>query len=180
MALQFTSIALALKLKLPPEALERHLAASPEIVTHELVTQILQYEQQHKLGYFAALEFYQDNVAIEPDLFAAVSNINWVVTNMVRNEIRIKLRPAFSNVRFESIQILANTLPGVRCNAANVQEQLLEHFDLGTVKVNLKATLIQKIQDHEAAQRIAKNLAYQWLKASFKQVDVTSSKVISN
>ena len=98
---------------------------------------------------------------------------------MVRNEIRIKLRPVFSTIKFETIQLLAYTLPSVRVNDTSLTEKLLEHFSATTVKVNLTATLVQKFSDKEAAEKLAKNLAYQWLKGSFASVDVTSCKVVS-
>ena len=179
MTLQFTSVSLSMKLTLPDEALERHLAASPSVVTEEIVTQVKKYETDHRLGYFPALDFYIDNGGIDSDLTDALQNIAWVATNMVRNEIRSKLRPVFSTIKFETIQLLAYTLPSVRINDPKFTEKLLEHFSTTTVKVNLTATLVQKFSDHHAAETLAKNLAYQWLKASFVVVDVSSSKVVS-
>jgi hypothetical protein len=168
-----------MKVIVPDEALERHVVASPQIVTAEIVTQIIKYEKENQLGYFSALDFYVTNNVLESDLVDALNNISWVVTNMVRNEIRTRLRPVFSNIKFESIQILANTLPSVRVNDEHVTEKLMEHFSPGTVKVNLTATLIQKFSDKKAAESLAKNLAYQWLKGSFASVVMSGVKAIN-
>jgi len=183
MALSFTSIALSLVVKVPAASLQ-NIAASPDVVSHErvsheLVTQVLAYEQQQKLGYYPALDYFIANDAIEPELVAALQNISWAVTSMVRNEIKLRLRPAFSNIKFETIQTFAYTMPNVRGNEANKAEILLEHYDVSRVKVNLIVSLIQKVADKKAAQSFAKNLAYRWLKASFDELTITSSTVIS-
>ena len=179
MSLQFTTVAVAIKVTVPVEALQRHLAASPSVVTDELVKQVLQYEHQQQLGYFPALDYYIQHKAIDSDLVDALQNISWVVSNMVRNEIRIKIRPVFSTIKFQSIQLLANTLPTVRTSDPNITNKLTEHFSLTNVKVNLMATLIQKFADNEASEARAKSLMYQWLKSSFDSIEVTSSKVVS-
>ncbi len=178
MSLNFTSIALSLVVIVPDQSLEQQLAASPHVVTDELVEQIIKYEQQYQLGYYPALDFFIQNKAVETDLIDAVQNISWVVTSMVQNEVKIKLRPAFSNIKFETIQPLAYTMPTVRPTDMHSLEKLSEHFSLSTVKLNLIATLIQKVVDKPAAQSFAKNLAYRWLKDSFADVKITSSAVI--
>jgi hypothetical protein len=42
------------------------------------------------------------------------------------------------------------------------------------VKVTLLATLIQRFEDGEAAEKMAKSMAYRWLNNRFEQVEVTS------
>jgi hypothetical protein len=179
MILQFTTVSLSMKLVVPEDSLERHLAASPSIVTEEIVSQVKKYEREHHLGYFPALDYYINNDAIDADLTDALQNIIWVVTNMVRNEVQIKLRPVFSNIKFESIQTLAYTLPSVRMSDQQLTEKLREHFSLTTVKITLSATLIQKISDKKQAEKIAKNLAYQWLKGSFSSVEISGCKALN-
>lgn len=179
MALQFTVIALSLKVQVPYESLDRHLAASPAVVSEELAQAVLAYEAQHHLGYFASLDYYIEQQAMDDDLIAAVNNISWVVSDLARNEIRAKLRPVFSSIKFEAIQMLIHSLPAVRPSDPQVLARLMEHFDLTIVKLNLKATLIQKMADHAAAEKIASNLAHRWLKNSFVSVDVTGVKVVT-
>lgn len=178
MSLNFTSIALSIVVIVPKEAMGQHIAASPLIVSNELVSNIMQYEQQNQLGYYPALDFYIQNNAFEADLIDAVKNITWVVTSMVRNEVKIKLRPAFSNIKFETIQPIAYTMPAVRPADPDKVEKLTEHFSLSTVKLNLIASLIQKVVDKQAAQSFAANIAYRWLKDSFDDVNVTSTTVV--
>ncbi len=179
MILNFTSIAISLVVIVPEESLAQHLAASPKAVSEELVAQIIQYEQQHQLGYYPALDYFIQNEVFDQDLIDAVRNIAWVVTGMVRNEVKIKLRPAFSNIKFENIQPLAYTMPTVRVTDTHKSEKLNEHFSLSTVKLNLIATLIQKVVDEQAARSFAGNLVYRWLKDSFSDLKITSTTVVN-
>jgi len=179
MGLQFTTISLSMTVVVPEDALEQHIAASPTIITEEIVMAVKNYEQEHKLGYFPAIDFYINNGGVDSDLLDAMQSISWVVTTMVRNEIRIKMRPVFSKIKFDTIQSLSHTLPTVRISDENLTQKLMEHFNTMTVKVNLTATMIQKFSDTAAAEKLAKNLTYQWLKDSFSIVTVNSSKALN-
>ena len=179
MNLQFTQIALSLIVQVPDAALERHLAASPSVVGAELARQVLEYEQQHHLTYFPAIDYFIQNGGLEPELLDALQNISWVVTNMVRNELRIKLRPVFSALKFEAIQTTAYTLPTIRPHDANVLDKLIRHYSATTVKVNIIATLIQKTLDASAAEKAATSMCYRWLRPQFSHIEVTSSTVLA-
>ena len=179
MNLQFAKIALALQVEVPESSLERHLAASPSVVGVELANQVLAYERLHHLGYFPAIDYFIENGGVEQELLEALQNISWVVTNMVRNELRIKLRPVFSTLRFEAIQTLAYTMPNVRANDPNALDKLIRHYSATSVKVNIIATLIQKHLDIDAAEKAATNLCYRWLRPHFSHIEVTSSTSVS-
>ena len=179
MILQFTQIALALVVEVPEASLERHLAASPRVVGAELARQVLDYERQHHLTYFPAIDYFINNGGLEPELLDALQNISWVVTNMVRNELRIKLRPVFSALKFEAIQTTAYTLPNIRPHDANALDKLIRHYSAMTVKVNIIATLIQKVRDTSAAEKTAINMCYRWLRPHFSHIEVTSSTILS-
>ena len=179
MSLQFTQVAVTMLLQVPEASLSRHLAATPSIVGAELAQKILAYEHSHHLGYFPAIDYFIQQGGIDPELLDALQNITWVVTNMVRNEIRSRLRPVFSQIKFETIQTTAYTLPAVRPNDRNVQDKLIQHYSATRVKVTIVATLIQKIQDGEMAAKMATSMCYRWLKPHFEHVEVTSSTVVS-
>ena len=100
------------------------------------------------------------------------------MTNLVRNEIRIRLRPVFSLIKFEQIKTLAYTLPSVRPGDNNVLDKLIAHYSATTVKLNILATLIQKFHDEHAAEKMATSMCYRWLKPQFETFEVTSSTVI--
>ena len=180
MSLNFTRVAISLQVRVPETALERHLAASPHVVAENLAEQVMAYEQEHALGYYPAIDFFQQHGGIEPELIDALENIAWVLTSMVRNEIRLRLRPVFSNLKIESLKTLAFTMPTVRPGQQNARANLIEHFSATSVKVNLMATLLQKIVDLKAAGRMAESMCYRWLKDHFSNIEVTSVHVLDD
>lgn len=180
MALNFTRVALSLQVSVPETSLERHLAASPRIVAENLAEQVMHYERTHALGYYPAIHFFQEQGGIEPELMDALDNISWVLTSMVRNEIRLRLRPVFSQLKVESLKTIAFTMPTVRPGQQNAKANLISHFSATSVKVNLIATLLQKIVDTRAAGKMAESMCYRWLKDHFAAVEVTSVHVLGD
>lgn len=178
MALNFTSVAISLQVRIPETSLERHLAASPRVVAENLAEQVMAYERENMLGYYPAINFFQAHGGIEPELIDALENISWVLTSMVRNEIRLRLRPVFSQVKIESLKTIAFTMPTVRPGQNNTKAKLIEHFSATSVKVNLIATLLQKVVDTRAAAKMAESMCYRWLKEHVAAIDVTSVHVL--
>lgn len=178
MNLNFTRVALTFNVTVPEKVLEKHIAASPQVVGAELARQVIAYETAHKLGYYPALDYFQQQGGIERELLDALDNIAWVVTSMVRNEIRIRMRPVFSKLQFENLQIQAYAMPAVRPGNPNALALLAQHYSATSVKVSLIATLIQKLADPEAAARMAEGMIYRWLKEHFSHIEVTSSHTL--
>ena len=177
-ALSLVKVAVALTVKVPNEALERHLACSPPVVGAELADQVQAYERSHRLGYYPALEFFRENGGVEDNLLDAADHIAWMSANLVREEVRSKLRPVFSSVSFQAIQPLAFTLPAVRPGELNARHRLTEHYTPDTIKLTLLVSSFLKRQDPEALQRWARHLLWRWLKPSFAAMEVTSAKVV--
>jgi len=178
MTLNFTRVALTFNVTVPEKALEKHMAASPHVVGAELARQVVDYEARHKLGYYPALDYFQQQGGIESELLGALENIAWVVTSMVRNEIRIRMRPVFATLEFENLQIQAYTLPAVRPGNPNALALLTQHYSATIVKVSLIVTLIQKHVDAEAAAKMAESMIYRWLKEHFSHIEVTSAHTL--
>lgn len=179
MSLNFTRVAVSLQVSVPETALERHLAASPRIVAENLAEQVMRYERENQLGYYPAIDFFQQHGGVEPELIDALENISWVLTSMVRNEIRLRLRPVFSQLKIESLKTLAFTMPTVRPGQQNDHLKLVEHFSATSVKANMIATLLQKIVDTESAAKMTRSMCYRWLKEHFDHIDVTSVHVLN-
>lgn len=180
MTLNFTRVAVSLQISVPETALERHLAASPHVVAENLAEQVMAYERKHALGYYPAIDYFQQHGGVEPDLINALENISWVLTSMVRNEIRLRLRPVFSQLKIESLKTLAFTMPTVRPGQQNDRARLIDHFSATSVKVNMVATLLQKIVDSHAAAKMAESMCYRWLQDHFHSVNVTSAHVLAD
>ena len=158
--------------------MQGHLAASPYIVGEELAQQISQYVSENRLGYYPAIDFFQENGAIEQDLLDAIGSISWLLTNLVRDEVRVRLRAAFSSIRFESLQTQAFTMPGIRPGQNNGFQLLTEHYTPDQVKVNIVASLVRKKESQYEAEQMAKHLVCRWLKNSFESLEITNVKAI--
>lgn len=178
MVLQLSKVAMAIRLQLPLESLANHVVASPVVVGENIAQQVHAYAIREGLGYYPAIDYFQQQTGIDPDLITALENISWIATGMVRNEIRIRMRPVFSTIKFESLQTIAYTMPNIRPGQKDALPQLIKHFTADTVKVNLNATLIQKINDPQFAEKLASSMAYRWLKPHFVDVDVTGVKFL--
>ena len=176
-ALNLTKVALALRVKLPHEALARHVAASPEVVGTELAKQVQAFVGQEKLGYYPPVDYLRSQAAVDLALLDALEQIAWVSSNMAREEIRVRLRPVFSSVRFESIHANAYTMPSVRPGHPNAFADLAEHYTPTTVKVDLLVTMIQK-SEGTGLERLAEQMAVRWLKGRFAAFEVTSARSV--
>jgi len=178
MVLHFSKVAITLNVTIPERELEQHIAATPAIVGSELAQQVIDYEQQHKLGYYPAIDYFQQQGGVDADLINTLQGISWVATNLVRNEIRTRMRQVFSNIQFEGIQALAYTLPSIRPGQANVRHKLINHYSAMVVKVSLLVTMIQREENAESTGQMAKSMCYRWLKEHFKAIEVTSVSVL--
>ncbi len=178
MVLQLSKLAMALRLQVPLEALQRHVAASPVVIGEEIANYVYAYARDMHLNYYPALDYFSNETSIDPQLIEALGNISWVVTGMVRNEIRTRMRPVFSAIQYESIQTLVFTMPSIRPGHADSLPRLVQHFTADVVKVNLNATLIQHFQDARFAEKMAESMANRWLKPHFVDVSVGGVKFL--
>ncbi|MBI3561491.1 MAG: hypothetical protein HY080_07230 [Gammaproteobacteria bacterium] len=178
MVLQLSKVALGLRLQVPMEAIERHVAASPRVVGESIAQQVQHYATTQHLGYYPAIDFFLTQAGVDKELIDALENISWIVTGMVRNEIRIRMRPVFSTIQYEALSTLAFTMPTVRPGQNDALVLLSQHFTADVVKVNLNATLIQHFQDENFAEKMTSSLAYRWLQPHFTQMEVTSVKYV--
>lgn len=175
MSIQLNKVELNILVTLPEHVFERHLPSSPYVVGTELADQVVAYVREHELGYYPALDFFEQNGGLDPELLEAASHISWFVANLVRDEIRRKLRSIFASLNFQSVQTVAFTMPGVRPSQLNAYTELVEHYTPDTIKVGLVAGVFQKRENDEALARWASNTAYRWLKNSFENFEVTSA-----
>jgi len=178
MSLHVARVALNLVVRLPEHVFERHLPASPYVVGEALADAVIAHVREQDLGYYPALDYLREQQVLEPDLIEAAENIGWFASNLVREEVRRKLRPVFSNVAFQSQQVLAFTLPGVRPGQPNSRAELIRHYTPDTIKVGLLLSMLRKVDQPEAMARWASNTTHRWLKNSFEDFAVTSAEPV--
>ena len=178
--MKFSKVAATLDLKVSQHDLEKHLPASPYVVGEELAEQAIEYELENKLGYYPAVEFLKEQGAIDKDLANAVENIAWLVSNLIREEITTRLRPAFSIIKFENIQLRALKMPTVRPNKKNTRHDLAAQYTPDHAHISLVTTSIKHYDDATTAERMTRNLIHRWLNDHVDGLDVTSVSYIGN
>ncbi len=178
--MKFCRIAATLDLKISQQDLEKHLPASPYVVGDEIAEHAIIYEEQQHLGYYPAIEFLKQQNAMDKDLINAIENIAWLVSNLVREEIIRRLRPAFSTVQFENIQLHAFKMPTVRPHKKNARHDLVAHYTPDHAHVSIITTSIKHYVDAVTAQRMTKNLIHRWLNDHVDGLDITSVSYIES
>jgi hypothetical protein len=177
--LNLVRVAVSLQVKLPAEAVEQHSVASPYIIGEELARQVAAYVQRERLGYYPALDYFRTIEAVDADLLEAAESISWLVCGLVREELRSRLRPVFSNLKFESVQAVAYTMPSVRPGNSNALHDLAQHFTPDQVRVNLVASSIRRQDnDPEIAIKLAKHQICRWLKDRFSSLEITNIRYL--
>ena len=178
--MKFSRVAATLDLKVSQHDLEKHLPASPFVVGEEIAEKAIVYEEDNNLGYYPAVEFLKQQDAIDDDLANAIENIAWLVSNLIREEITTRLRPAFSTVKFENIQLHALKMPAVRPSKNNARHDLVAHYTPDHAHVSLIVTSIKKYDDPVTAERMTKNLIHRWLNDHVDGLEITSVSYIEN
>ncbi len=178
--MKFYRVAATLDLKISPQDLEKHLPASPYVVGEEIAEQAIRYEEKQHLGYYPAVDFLKQQNAIDKDLVNAIENIAWLVSNLIREEITRRLRPAFSTVQFENIQLHAFKMPTVRPNKKNAHHDLVAHYTPDHAHVSIITTSIKHYDDAITAERMTKNLIHRWINDHVDGLEITSVSYIEN
>jgi hypothetical protein len=147
-------VMLAITVGVDSEDLERHLAASPRVVGAELALQVDDYANRNRLGYYPALAFFKEQGGVEPELLKAEDDIAWFLTNWAQEQVKRLLRPQFAQLRFESVQATAFTMPPARPQSRDGVKDLARHYTVDQIKILLEATIAGK-QAHGDPQQAA-------------------------
>ena len=164
---------LTLKVKLASQLIENHSAASPYIVGEELARHIAAYVQDHHTGYYPAVDYFHELEIIDPDLFTALENVSWLVTTISKDILRAGLRGFLKNIKFDSTQMIATTLPQIRPGSENAMHRLALHYTPDQIRINLLADLIQSENQKtlDILDKAKENIA-DWLDEKFLHSEV--------
>ena len=175
--MKVTNVALSLVIAVKLDDLDSHSAAASIVIGQELARQIADYERKNKLGYYPALEYFQEaGAGIDPDLLDAADNLAWLATKLVREEVRKRLRPIFASLRIDAMQNLVYTMPKVRPGRKSAQMQLAEHFTPNKVRVELTARIMNRDGQEKDLKRYVSHLVHRWLNEHFESIEVTSCR----
>jgi hypothetical protein len=176
-AIRVAEVALTLVIRIAYEVLEQRLAASPRVVGDALASQVQAYARREGLGYYPALEFFQHQGGIDPELLSAAQNIAWYACEWVCEQIRVRLRAPFSSVSIDTVQSLAFTMPSVRSQQPNAFEALAAHYAPNRVRVHIRVSNIVK-GEPQGMDKFARQMALRWLKDRFESVQVIDSRML--
>jgi hypothetical protein len=175
--LNITKIHISLKVKVSNELLEQHLVSSATVVGEALTESVLASVKKNSIGYFPALEYFQNQGDLDDDLMDAAETIGWFSSKIAREEVQNKMRPFFSTLHFQSVQTMAFTMPTVRPNKHNAHQSLIDHYTPNVVKLDIVASLLKKEQLKGIANW-AKQLFRRNLENSFDEIEVIQAVVI--
>lgn len=176
--LAISKIHITLQVLVPHEILEKHLASSAEVVGEALTEAIVNHVNQHKLGYFPALGYFEKQGVIDEDLMDAAETIGWFAARFAREEVERKLRPFFSSISFQAVQCTAYSMPTVRANQLNAYQLLVNHYTPDRVKLDIIASVLQKVYKAEGLENWAKQLCRRNLEDSFNTFEVVQTKLV--
>lgn len=176
--LHFVTVAAHLVVTVSPEVLERHAAATPDLVGAELATAVDAYVRREGLGYYPALGYFREVGGIEEGLLDAAANLAWLAGELARDEVKRRLRQVFSRVEVESVQPVAFTLPSVRPSHPDALAQLARHYTPDTLKVGLLLTSLQKQPAASGMEQFVRRTLWRWLRERFAAMDIASARLV--
>jgi hypothetical protein len=177
-SLHIAKIALTIKAKLPLQALQQHFPAPVETLGEQLAQQVMDYVREQSLGYFPALEYFQEQGGIEDYLLDATAQMSLLTVTMTKQEVSRVLQPVFSSVQVGTVQSLAYTMPSIRPSHPQAGKLLAEHYLPDKVKFETVVTLLQKTKPEPGIEKAARQIALRWLDEIFPEIEVTSARLL--
>ena len=176
--LHVATIAMTARATIPDYAFEQQFPSSLDTLGMQLARQVHDYVKQQQIGYYPALDFIKQQNCVEPFLFDALEQVAEFAMAMSEREIYSLLSPVFSNVVIESMQLIAYTMPVVRFAKDGDIAELARHFTPNAIKFDLHVSMIQKHEPSKTLDKAAKQMVLRWLSEPFKEIEVTSSRLL--
>lgn len=176
--LHVSKIHITAVVKISHDVLAQHLPSSPEVVGEMLTTQVVEQVNKQKLGYFPALDFFQQQGSVDVELIEAAQTIGWFASRYAREEMQRRLRPFFSTISFQSVHTQAFSLPSIRPNQPNAWQALCAHYTPDTVKLDIIASVLKKQNNPQGLANWARQLFVRNLDGVFAKFDVIQTIVM--
>lgn len=178
--LHVARVSLNVQLKAPDYLLKKRLPASLIVLGNRVADQVISYCNRMQLNYYPALDYFQQQQAIEAYLLDAMEEASDITANLCRSEIFRLLTPVFSNVAIDSIQCLAYTMPTCRPGKQNSRKKLAEHYTPDLLKVQLTLSSIQRQQATPGFEKYVSSTVVRWLKEVFDEPRITAPRLIQD
>jgi hypothetical protein len=173
-ALEAEKLILSARVTVPDAVFERHSPYCPADIGRQLAEQVDTCARGDQLGYYPALDYCQDRGLLDEQLLAVLDQLTWLGTSLVRDEIRLRLRPLFASVQVQSMQALAYTMPQVRPSQPNAFEALVEHLTPNQAKFDVLVTVFRKRGGGDDVERYVDRVAYRHLQQAFDKIQIVN------
>ncbi len=162
----------------PDLIFERHSGFCPHRIGAQLAEQVDAYAREEALGYYPALEYLRDRDAVGEQLIAALDQLIWLATSLVREELRSRLRPLFASVQIQSMQALAYSMPQVRPGQPGAAARLAEHLTANRARFDLLLALLRKGGDAAGLENYIRRVSHRHLSPAFDTIEIGNVKVL--
>lgn len=162
----------------PDAVFERHSPYLPRRLGERLAEDVNRYIRENDIGYYPALDYFHEQQILRPELLDALDQLTWLSTGLVREEVRVRLRPLYAGLAFQSIQAVAYSMPQVRPNQPNALQRLAEHYAPNRVKFDVILTVFRKTVENDSLRSFIKQAAIRHLEEPFDQVSINAVKIL--
>ena len=131
------------------QVMERHAPASPLAVGIELANEARQHVTDQKLGYFPALDFFREQDDFNSDLLSVFDSLTWLGEQLIKSEMRTRLRSVFSRFEITEIRHHAHALPAIKPGDTNAANDLAAHYTPNRFKIDVEGILTPRMRDAE-------------------------------
>jgi hypothetical protein len=170
--------ALSATVVIPDAVFERHSPFCPQTVGAQLAERLDSYARDESLGYYPALDFLQERTVLDEQLLAALDQLTWLGTSLVREELKSRLRPLFASVQVQSMQAVVYSMPPVRPGRPEAFERLVEHLTPNRARFDLLLTVFRKRGVTADLESYIRRVSYRHLRQAFDTIDITSVRVL--
>jgi hypothetical protein len=169
-------VALTLQVTLAPERLEALLSTVEKNLGRTLAERIDTIVSAEKLGYYPALDYFEDHSDMNPELIGTVKSLAAQIRKRVKREVQTHLWPVFSSVQIERATTLAFTLPRVTLAQEDALARLALHYFPNAVRLELVLSTLDKQHRLEEVEVFSADKVVRNLRDVFESVNVTAKR----
>lgn len=173
-------VSITLNVVLAADRLEALLSTAEMRIGRALAECVTKIVQEDKLGYYPALEYFENNTKLDPELLITVKALAAQIRKRVKREVQIHLWPVFSSVRIERASTLAFTIPRITMSQPDALGKLALHYFPSAVRLELVLTTLDKQHRLEEVEKFSSDKAVHNLRDVFESVSVSSAHRLSD
>lgn len=169
-------VALTIQVVMAPERLEALLSTAEMGLGHTLAERVEAIVRAEKLGYYPALDYFEDHPNMDPKLIGTVKTLAAQIRKRVKREVQTHLWPVFSSVRIERATTLAFTLPRMTPAQPDALVRLAQHYFPNAVRLELLLSTLDKQHRLGEAEKFSSDKVVRNLRDVFESVSVSAPR----